>query len=61
MSRTRRIAKELQDVQSDTQSGIKVNFVKEGDISHLKGTFQGPPGTPYQGGEYVVDIIIPVC
>lgn len=60
MSRARRISKELEDVKSDTKSGIEVNFVNDSDISHLKGTFAGPPGTPYQGGEFVVDIIIPV-
>lgn len=59
MSRTRRILKELQDVQQDVESGITVTPVSEGDISHLKGIFKGPPETPYQGGEFVVDIQIP--
>uniref|UniRef100_A0A060T924 Ubiquitin-conjugating enzyme E2 1 n=1 Tax=Blastobotrys adeninivorans TaxID=409370 RepID=A0A060T924_BLAAD len=59
MSRTRRIAKELEDVRSDTNSGIRLEFVKESDISHFKGVFQGPPDTPYEGGEFIVDIQIP--
>lgn len=60
MSRSRRIAKELEDVKSDSNSGIDLAFVTESDMGHLKGTFQGPPDTPYEGGEFVVDIQIPV-
>lgn len=60
MSRTKRIVKELEDVKSDTESGIVLDLVKEGDLSHLTGTFNGPPGTPYEGGKYKVDIRIPV-
>ncbi|KAK9329469.1 P-loop containing nucleoside triphosphate hydrolase protein [Lipomyces starkeyi] len=60
MSRSRRIAKEMQDAQSDPQSGIRLEMVSESDISHLKGYFDGPPGTPYEGGHYQVNIEIPV-
>lgn len=60
MSRTRRITKEMEDVKQDVESSITLDFVKDSDISHLKGTFKGPPGTPYEGGEFVVDIQIPV-
>ncbi|KAA8911203.1 hypothetical protein TRICI_003925 [Trichomonascus ciferrii] len=60
MSRSRRIAKELEDVKSDSNSGIDLAFVTESDMGHLKGTFQGPPDTPYEGGEFVVDIQIPL-
>ncbi|KAK9387086.1 ubiquitin-conjugating enzyme/RWD-like protein [Lipomyces mesembrius] len=59
MSRSRRIAKEMQDAQADPQSGIRLEMVSESDISHLKGYFEGPPGTPYEGGHYQVDIEIP--
>ncbi|KAK9377684.1 P-loop containing nucleoside triphosphate hydrolase protein [Lipomyces chichibuensis] len=59
MSRSRRIAKEMQDAQADPQSGIRLEMVSESDISHLKGYFVGPPGTPYEGGHYQVDIEIP--
>lgn len=59
MSRSKRIAKELEDVKADPNSGIDIAFVNESDMSHLKGTFQGPPDTPYSGGEFVIDIQIP--
>ncbi|KAK7204344.1 ubiquitin-conjugating enzyme/RWD-like protein [Myxozyma melibiosi] len=59
MSRARRIAKELQAVQDDPQAGIDLEVINDADISHLKGYFDGPSGTPYEGGRYQVDIEIP--
>ena len=56
----RRIAKELGDIQKDTQSQIMAQPAGSGDdLSHLKASFPGPPDTPYEGGTYVVDIKIP--
>jgi ubiquitin-protein ligase len=59
MSRARRVAREMEDVRSDSEAGITIQAINDADISHLKGTFHGPPGTPYQGGTFVVDIQIP--
>ncbi|RDW78703.1 E2 ubiquitin-conjugating protein UBC1 [Aspergillus mulundensis] len=59
-NRTRRIAKEIADIRADTHSQITAEPVgEEDDITHLRGTFPGPPGTPYEGGTYKVDIKIP--
>lgn len=59
-NRSRRIAKELADIHSDTQSQVKAEPVGSGDdITHLKGSFPGPPATPYEGGTYKIDIRIP--
>lgn len=59
-SRLRRVAKELQDIQNDKDnSGVMASAINESDLTHLRGSFPGPPGTPYEGGTYVVDIIIP--
>lgn len=59
-NRTRRIAKELADIQADSHSQITVEPVGGGeDLTHLRGSFKGPPGTPYEGGTYLVDIRIP--
>ncbi|GME73221.1 unnamed protein product [Ambrosiozyma monospora] len=59
MSRVKRISKELEDVKKDKLSGVTLSLVSEDDLSHLKGTFIGPPGTPYEGGLFEVDIKTP--
>lgn len=59
-SRTRRIAKEVADIHSDNLSNIFASPVGNGDdLTHLKGSFKGPPGTPYEGGNYIIDVKIP--
>ena len=59
-NRTRRVAKEIADIQADKLSKILAEPAGNGDdIMHLKGSFGGPPGTPYEGGSYKVDIRIP--
>ncbi|ODQ51638.1 ubiquitin-conjugating enzyme [Saitoella complicata NRRL Y-17804] len=57
-SRTRRVMKEIDDCLKDKTSGVEVETVGS-DISHLKGRFRGPSGTPYEGGTFQVDIKIP--
>ncbi|CCE72456.1 Piso0_000027 [Millerozyma farinosa CBS 7064] len=59
MSRVKRIAKELEECRQDTQSGVSLQLVNENDLTHLTGFFKGPPGTPYEGGIFQVDIKIP--
>jgi ubiquitin-conjugating enzyme (huntingtin interacting protein 2) len=59
-SRERRIAKELADIHADSvQSQVQAQPLDHSDLTHLKGTFPGPPDTPYAGGRYQVDIVIP--
>jgi len=58
-NRVRRIAKELGDIQRDTESKVMAQPANGDDLSHLKASFQGPPETPYEGGTYIVDIKIP--
>lgn len=59
-SRVRRLAKELSDIQADRDnSGVYATTVRDDDVTHLKGTFPGPPDTPYAGGTFQVDIQIP--
>lgn len=60
MSRAKRIMKEMQAVRDDPAAKINLEFVSESDIHHLKGSFLGPPGTPYEGGIFVVDIEVPM-
>lgn len=59
MSRVKRIAKELEECRQDTQSGVNLKLNNETDLTRLTGYFQGPPGTPYEGGIFQVDISIP--
>lgn len=59
-NRTRRIGKEIADIHADTHSQIKAEpFYNNDDITHLRGSFPGPPGTPYEGGTYNIEIKIP--
>ncbi|KAK5656862.1 hypothetical protein OQA88_4411 [Cercophora sp. LCS_1] len=59
-TRERRIAKELQDIHSDKdKSGVQAAPVDDRNLTHLKGTFPGPPDSPYAGGTFIVDIVIP--
>ncbi|CAL9737155.1 ubiquitin-conjugating enzyme E2 1 [Monosporozyma servazzii] len=60
MSRGKRIMKELQAVRDDPTANIELFFVNESDIHHLKGTFLGPPGTPYENGKFIIDIEVPM-
>ena len=54
-----RLLKELKEVSKDDTSGIKAAPVIEGNLRHLKGTIPGPSGTPYEGGVFEIDIVIP--
>ncbi len=58
-NRARRVAKEIADIRADTSSKVQADPVGNDDLTHLKGRFKGPPGTPYEGGTFVVDIQIP--
>jgi ubiquitin-conjugating enzyme (huntingtin interacting protein 2) len=58
-NRSRRIGKELADINNDPHSQIVVEPIREDDLTKLKGKFKGPPDTPYEGGTFVVDIDIP--
>lgn len=59
MSRIKRISKELEECRQDSESGVSLELVNENDLTHLTGYFKGPPGTPYEGGVFQVDIHIP--
>jgi len=48
----------LEDCQNDKTSQISIELV-DNSLYHLKGIFPGPEGTPYDGGKYEVDIVIP--
>jgi ubiquitin-conjugating enzyme (huntingtin interacting protein 2) len=59
-NRLRRIGKEIADIHADSHSQIKAEpFYSNDDVTHLRGSFPGPPGTPYEGGTYNIEIKIP--
>ncbi len=59
-TRERRIAKELADLHNDKDaSGVVATPIDNTNLTHLKGTFPGPPDTPYAGGTFQIDIVIP--
>ncbi|XAR67860.1 Ubiquitin--protein ligase [Bertholletia excelsa] len=54
-----RVQKELQECNKDIAvSGISIK--PRGDsLTHLSGTIPGPLGTPYEGGTFNIDIVLP--
>ncbi|TCD66854.1 hypothetical protein EIP91_000808 [Steccherinum ochraceum] len=57
-ARLRRVNKEITDCKNDKTSKIRVELVDNSPF-HLIGSFLGPEGTPYEGGHFEVDIVIP--
>ncbi|KAH0586561.1 Ubiquitin-conjugating enzyme E2 1 [Termitomyces sp. J132] len=57
-ARLRRVNKEISDCKNDKTSNIKIDLINDNPF-HLKGSFPGPEGTPYEGGTFEVDIVIP--
>ena len=54
-----RLKKELVEVSKDTKlTGVSVVPLTS-DLKHLVGTIEGPPESPYEGGSFEVDIVIP--
>jgi len=55
----KRLEKELQDIRAlSKDSSVSADAV-EGDLTHWHGHMNGPEGTPYNGGFFVIDIEIP--
>lgn len=52
--------KELQAIKDDPEAKVDLQLVNENDIHLLKGSFLGPPGTPYENGKFIVDIEVPM-
>ena len=51
---------ELRDCTKDTEtSGLHVELVDERNLLHWKGRIKGPVGTPYEGGQFQIDIVLP--
>ncbi|KAI0088697.1 ubiquitin-conjugating enzyme/RWD-like protein [Irpex rosettiformis] len=57
-ARLRRVNKEIADCKNDKSSHINIELIDNSPF-HLKGSFKGPEDTPYAGGHFDVDIVIP--
>ncbi|KAI0671218.1 ubiquitin-conjugating enzyme/RWD-like protein [Trametes maxima] len=57
-ARLRRVNKEIADCKNDKSSKIAIDLVDDNPF-HLIGSFDGPEDTPYDGGRFQVDIVIP--
>eukprot|EP00606_Chrysophyceae_sp_TOSAG23-5_P000432 GSChrysophyteH2.ASY1.ANO1.1032.1 assembled CDS len=58
MDPSKRIGKEVEEIRRDTACGVVIEVDTENKM-HLWGKITGPDDTPYAGGTFVVDIIIP--
>ncbi|OMJ75845.1 hypothetical protein SteCoe_24904 [Stentor coeruleus] len=56
----RRLQKENEELNklSESNSGVQARCIGT-DKTHWKGIIQGPPDTIYQGGTFIIDIVIP--
>ncbi|CAF1007382.1 unnamed protein product [Rotaria sordida] len=54
------IMKELKDIKQDTPEYVNAGPYYPDDMFRWQATILGPPGTPYQGGIFFLDINFPV-
>lgn len=60
MTRVSSISQELKECNKDPEtSGLHVQLVCDDDLLHWKGQILGPVGTPYEGGKFAIDIVLP--
>lgn len=53
-------SQELKDCGKDPEtSGLSVKLKNEDELTEWSATIKGPVGTPYEGGEFTVDIKLP--
>lgn len=59
---SQRIKRELGDIANDKEAGrcgVKVSLNNESNMLDLRGEISGPPETPYAGGQFMLEILIP--
>eukprot|EP00047_Mylnosiga_fluctuans_P004601 m.235494 g.235494 ORF g.235494 m.235494 type:complete len:201 (-) comp12834_c0_seq1:83-685(-) len=54
-----RVKRELKELKEKRDSGVEITVLDEGNLTHLQGKIDGPDGTPYKSGKFVIDIVIP--
>jgi ubiquitin-conjugating enzyme (huntingtin interacting protein 2) len=53
----KRIEREIRQCIKDSDTSVQVEPIND-NLCHLKGSFNGPSGTVYEGGTFLIDIII---
>ena len=51
------LQKELKEIERDKASGVTIQLT-EGSLQKLTGFVEGPKDTAYEGGYFVVDIVL---
>lgn len=51
------LQKELKEIERDKASGVTIE-ITEGNLQKLTGFVEGPKDTAYDGGYFVVDIVL---
>lgn len=54
-----RIQKELKEIERDKASGVAVQLRDGSNVQKLIGFVPGPKDTPYDGGVFMIDIVLP--
>ena len=49
----------LEDVSQERHDGVWLDLVRDGSPGSLVGTITGPQGSPYSGGRFQIEIILP--
>ena len=55
----RRVRKEVTELQNTPPIGISGGPINPDDVFHCQATIQGPPGSPYEGGVFNLDVRFP--
>lgn len=55
----KRLEKELADIRALSQDSCVSADSVDGDLTHWKGHLKGPEGTPYESGQFIINIEIP--
>ncbi|UKJ88147.1 ubiquitin carrier protein [Theileria orientalis] len=53
-----RLKRELKNIEAENDSSVEA-YIVDGNIFKWRGHILGPPGTPYEGGHFNLDITIP--
>lgn len=57
-SRIQRECKEVVSNKEMEETGIMIEIMND-QLTKIKGTINGPPDSPYEGGKFVLDLAIP--